>query len=321
MKPHLKVRKPKGLWNCNFKPYQNPGFNQKKKTMIPMKRMLNFFSASLVLALILLMGSCSPAVKSEKYIGLQLWSVREAMNADPAATLEALGKMGYQFVEAAGYRNGTFYGLEPEAFRELVEANGMAFISSHAGHDLPDASNWDEVMAWWDECIEAHAAAGVQYIVQPWMGQTGYASLEGLKSFCDYFNAVGEKCNQRGIRFGYHNHDGEFGQLEGETIFDFMLNNTDPDKVMFQLDLYWVVYGGADPIHYINSYPGRFEHWHVKDETELGADGIVDFESIFAFREASGMPYLIVEVERYNHDPMESVRISLDYLNKAEFVR
>jgi sugar phosphate isomerase/epimerase len=290
--------------------------------MNPLKRNLHLAPISLLaLALLLMLNACQSETKTGKFIGLQLWSVREAMNADPAATLEALGRMGYKFVEAAGYRNGTFYGMDPVEFRELVEANGMEFISSHAGHDLPDESNWDEVMAWWDTCIDAHAAAGVRYIVQPWMGQAGYGSLEGLKRFCDYFNAVGEKCNERGIRFGYHNHDGEFGQLEGETIFDFMLNNTDPEKVMFQLDLYWVVYGGADPIRYIQQYPGRFEHWHVKDETELGAEGIVDFESIFVHRETSGAEYLIVEVERYNHDPMESVRISLDFLTNADFVK
>lgn len=276
-----------------------------------------------ILALIamLIFNACQMEQKTEKYIGLQLWSVREAMNEDPVATIEELGRMGYKFVEAAGYRNGGFYGMDPAAFRELVEANGMDFISSHTGQDLPDKDSWDEMMAWWDECIDAHAAAGVKYIVQPWMGQAGYDSLEGLQRFCDYFNAIGEKCNARGIRFGYHNHDGEFAELEGEIIYDYMLNHTDPDKVMFQMDLYWVVYGGADPIHYIQQYPGRFEHWHVKDETELGAEGIVDFETIFAHQESSGVKYLIVEVERYNHDPMESVRISLDYLNSADFVK
>ncbi len=275
----------------------------------------------LALVAMLLFNACQTEQKTEKYIGLQLWSVREAMNEDPVATIEELGRMGYKFIEAAGYRNGGFYGMEPEAFRELVEANGMDFISSHTGQDLPDEDNWDEMMAWWDECIDAHAAAGVKYIVQPWMGQAGYDSLEGLQKFCEYFNAIGEKCNARGIRFGYHNHDGEFAELEGEIIYDYMLNNTDPDKVMFQMDLYWVVFGGADPIHYIQQYPGRFEHWHVKDDTELGAEGIVDFETIFAHQESSGVKYLIVEVERYNHDPMESVRISLDYLNNADFVK
>ncbi|MFO7997703.1 MAG: sugar phosphate isomerase/epimerase family protein [Bacteroidales bacterium] len=269
----------------------------------------------------LFLSGCQEGPSREKHIGLQLWSVREAMNTDPVTTIGELGKMGYKFVEAAGYRNGGFYGMGPVAFRQLVEDSGMQFISSHASHDLPDESNWDEVMAWWDECIDIHAEAGVQYIVQPSMGPEGYQSLDGLQRFCDYFNAVGEKCNEKGIRFGYHNHDGEFSELEGKVIYDYMLENTDPDKVMFQLDLYWAVYGGADPVFYLENHPGRFEHWHVKDEAELGAEGIVDFERIFQFAESTGVDCLIVEVERYNYDPMESVKISLDYLNQADFVR
>ncbi len=257
----------------------------------------------------------------EKFIGIQLWSVREAMNEDPVGTLAALGEMGYGFVEAAGYNNGKFYGMEPAAFRDLVEASGMVFLSSHTGHDLPRDGEWDEVMAWWDQCIEAHAAAGVEYIVQPWMGSAGYESLEGLQAFCDYFNAVGEKCNEEGIRFGYHNHDDEFNTLEGEVIYDYMLNNTDPGKVMFQIDLYWVYIGGADPVDYFHRYPGRFELWHVKDETEVGASGKIDFERIYDHAGLAGLQYSVVEVEQYNYEPLESVRISLDYLLDAGYAK
>jgi len=276
----------------------------------------------ILMAFALTWSSCGNEPTAKKDIGLQLWSVREAMNEDPAATLEALGKMGYQFVEAAGYRNGGFYGMDPEAFRDLVEAHGMEFISSHTSRGLPASDEaWEEAMAWWDECIQAHLAAGVRYIVQPVMGPEGYESLDGLKRYCDYFNAIGERCNQHGIRFGYHNHDGEFGELEGEVIYDFMLRNTDPDKVMFQMDLYWVIVGGADPVAYMEAWPERFEHWHVKDEAEVGASGTIDFERIFASLEGSAVDYLIVEVERYNHAPLESVRMSLDYLNRADFVK
>lgn len=266
--------------------------------------------------------SCGIAEEEdERFIGIQLWSVREAMNEDPVGTLQALGEMGYGFVEAAGYSDGMFYGMEPAAFRDLVEANGMVFLSSHTGRDLPGEDEWDETMSWWDQAIEAHAAAGVQYIVQPWMGSAGYESLEGLQAFCDYFNAVGEKCNEKGIRFGYHNHADEFNELEGEIIFDYMLNNTDPEKVMFQLDLYWVVVGNADPVDYFKNYPGRFELWHVKDETEVGASGDIDFERIYGYADLSGLRYSVVEVEKYNYEPLESVRISLEYLLDSDYAR
>ena len=263
--------------------------------------------------------SCTPS-REGKYIGLQLWSVRNDMKTEPDSTIAKIGNMGYGFIEAAGFSDGKFYGFEPAAFTSMVEYNGLDFLSSHTGQDLPDSASRDKTMEWWDACIAAHKEAGVTYIVQPFMGKAGYESLDGLKKFCEYFNAVGEKCNAAGIRFGYHNHDKEFGSIDGTTLYDFMLENTDPDKVMFEMDLYWAVVGGADPVEYFNKYPGRFELWHVKDKEEVGASGMMDFERIFANREKAGVKYYIVEVEEYNYEPIVSVEKSLEFLNEAEYV-
>ncbi len=256
----------------------------------------------------------------KKEIGLQLWSVREAMNEDAVGTIQKVGEIGYTFIETAGYSDGKFYGMEPDSFVQLAEENGLEFLSSHTGKALPTEEQWDSVMMWWDECIEAHAEAGVKYIVQPFMGGAGYDSLAGLQAYCDYFNAVGEKCASKGIQFGYHNHDKEFQELEGVTIYDYMLQNTDPEKVFFQLDLYWIDHGGADALTYFEEYPGRFLLWHVKDEAEVGASGNMDFARIFAEAEKAGMEEIIVEVEQYNFDPLVSVEKSYEYLNNAEFV-
>lgn len=253
-------------------------------------------------------------------VGLQLYSLRDSIRVDLQGTIQKVGEMGYAYVEAAGYRDGKFYGLEPAEFKSLCEANGLAFLGSHTGRDLPEEGGWEETMAWWDQCIDAHAAAGVKWIVQPWMGRVGYESLEGLKKYCDYWNAVGEKCNAKGIRFGYHNHDKEFTELEGVVIYDYMLENMDPRKVMFQLDLYWCVVGGKNPADYFRKYPGRFEIWHIKDKAEVGSSGMMDFQAIWAAAETSGMKYGVVEVEEYNFDTFESVRKSLEYLQNAEFV-
>ena len=103
--------------------------------------------------------------------------------------------MGYQIVEAAGYGDGKFYGMEPAAFKALCDANGLIFYSSHCGQAVPDKAGWDACMKWWDTCIAAHKAAGVKYIVQPFMDKVGYESIAGTKRYCDYFNAVGAKCN------------------------------------------------------------------------------------------------------------------------------
>lgn len=258
---------------------------------------------------------------AEKFIGLQLWSVKDSMN-NVAATLASVGQMGYKFVETAGYGDGKIYGLDPVEFKNLCEQSGLQFLGAHTGQDVPTQEKWAETMAWWDTCIAAHQAAGVKWIVQPWMGATGYESLEGLKNYCTYFNAVGEKCNAAGIRFGYHNHDKEFSTLlEGKPVYDWMLELTDSTKVMFQMDLYWTVIGGKDPIEYFNKYPGRFELWHIKDKAEVGGTGtMMNFAPIFTERAKAGAKYGIVEVEEYNFPPLESCAKSVEYLKAAEYV-
>ncbi|MGE5393609.1 MAG: sugar phosphate isomerase/epimerase family protein [Candidatus Saccharibacteria bacterium] len=268
--------------------------------------------------------SCGPKApqKPAKELGLQLYSVRDDMQKDPRGTVKKIGAMGYSFVEAAGYGDGKFYGMEPAAFKALVDSSGMVFLASHTGQAVPDSANWEKTMAWWDQAIAAHKAAGVTYIVQPFMDSVGYTTLAGVQRYCDYFNAVGEKCNAAGIRFGYHNHSGEFKEVEGQTIYDYMLKNTDPAKVMFEMDLYWITEGGKNPVDYFNAYPGRFELWHVKDKAEIGGkDTKMDFKPIFENAAKAGVKKYIVEIEEYNFSPIESAQKSLEFLMKADYVK
>jgi sugar phosphate isomerase/epimerase len=285
----------------------------KKRTLISVVMLLAVSTFMLVN-----FSSCKPAGKN---IGLQLYSIRDSINNDVPAAIAKVADMGYTFVEPAGYRDGKFYGMDPVEFKALCEANGMHVLSSHTSRNLPDSTNYAETMAWWDQCIDAHVAAGAKYIVQPSMGRSAYESIENIGKWCAYFNEVGEKCNAKGIRFGYHNHANEFTTVFGDTIlYDFMLQNTDPAKVMFELDLYWCVEGGKNPVDYFNKYPGRFELWHIKDKEEIGASGMMDFEAIWAARDVSGMKYGIVEVEKYNFDQFTSCAKSYEFLNNAEYV-
>ena len=288
------------------------------------KTLVSFVLIAAISALSLnVFNSCSQESQGQdKYIGLQLYSLRDTMPKAPEATIKNVADMGYAFVEPAGYSEGKFYGMEPKKFKKVVNDAGMDIISSHTGQALPDSSEWDETMEWWDKCIKAHKEAGIKYIVQPWMGEKAYQSLDTLQRYCEYFNKIGEKCNAQGIKFGYHNHDAEFNtELEGKTVYDYMLNNTDPDKVLFQIDLYWANEGGADPVNYFKEYPGRFELWHVKDEKEVGASGDMDFKKYFKHTDKAGMKYQIVEVEEYNYSPLKSVEKSLEFLQNADFVK
>jgi sugar phosphate isomerase/epimerase len=282
----------------------------------------NFFTmAMLVAAAGLFLPALNSCKAPGKNIGLQLYSIRDSIVRDVPGAIAKVSKMGYKFVEPAGYSDGKFYNMEPAAFKSLCETNGMKIISSHSGQALPDSAGREANMAWWDECIEAHAAAGSVYLIQPSMGRGAYSSLDTLKLYCDYFNAIGEKCKAKGIRFGYHNHDKEFStKLDGQTVIDFMLANTDPSKVTFEMDLYWAVVGGANPVDYFNKFPGRFELWHIKDKAEVGASGMMDFPAYWANAAKSGLQYGIVEVEEYNFDEYTSCQKSIDWLNEQPFV-
>lgn len=263
-------------------------------------------------------SSCKPKGKN---IGLQLYSIRDSIMRDVPGAIAKVAKMGYKFVEPAGYGKGKLYGMEPAAFKALCESNGLKIISSHVGQALPDSAHMAGIMAWWDTCIDAHVAVGAKFLVQPFMGGEAYRSLDTLKLYCNYFNTVGEKCKAKGLSFGYHNHDKELStKLEGQTIYDFMMENTDPDKVMFEMDLYWAVEGGADPVDYFNKYPGRIQLWHIKDKAEIGGSGKMDFPAYWAAASKGGMKYGVVEVEEYNHDQFTSCKISIDTLNAAPYV-
>ncbi len=279
----------------------------------------------IALAAIIIGGlSQSSFAKKKKDIGLQMYSLRDDLNKDVKGTIEKMGKIGYTSMEAASFDNGKFYGMEPEAFKALLEANGMKLVSSHTGANYTgDQASWDAAMIWWDMAIAAHKKAGCTYIVKPSMGDYPYKNLEALKKTCEYFNAIGEKCNAAGIRFGYHNHNKEFTKITDadDLVYDYMLKNTDPKKVTFEMDVYWVYKGGQKAVDYFNKYPKRFELLHIKDEKEIGASGLIDFKPIYENKAKAGTKVCFVEVERYDFEPFVSVQKSFDFLNNASYVK
>ena len=245
-------------------------------------------------------------------IGLQLYSLRNEIKEDLAGSLKKISEIGYKNLEAAGYSDGKFYNMDPAAFKLLVEDYGMTLTSSHVTFKN------DEV----GEVLYAHKEAGVKYMVWPWLSNEQRKNLDAYKDVAEHFNAVGEICNQNGMKFGYHNHAFEFKAIDGVTPYDLLLESTDPELVFMQIDLYWAVFAGKDPIAYFEKYPGRFELWHVKDMaageqkemTEVGT-GIIDYNKIFEYASISGMKEFFVEQDVIKGDGFESVKKSFDYLN------
>ena len=265
------------------------------------------------------------AKKKGKEICIQLYSVRDLIGKqDFNELLKKLAKMGYTSVEAANYNDGKFYGLTPEAFKQAVEAAGMKVLSSHCSKGLSNeelaSGDFSESLKWWDKCIADHKAAGMKYIVTPHLGVP--KTVKDLKTYCDYYNAIGKKCQESGILYGYHNHAHEFQKVENKVVmYDYMLENTNPDYVFFQMDVYWVVRGQNSPVDYFNKYPGRFKMFHLKDHREIGQSGMVGFDAIFRNAATAGVQDLVAEIEGYSCPVEESVKISADYLLEAPFIK
>ncbi|WON97137.1 sugar phosphate isomerase/epimerase [Sphingobacterium sp. UGAL515B_05] len=262
---------------------------------------------------------------AKKEIGLQLYSVREEIGKNPNfdQILQKISALGYTGVEAAGYKDGKLYNLSPQEFNAKVEKAGMKVISSHATKTLSDkelaSGDFTESLKWWDECIATHKAAGMKYIVTPWMDVP--KTLKDLETQCRYLDAVGAKCRQQGIVYGYHNHSHEFRKVEDKVMYDYMIEHTNPENVFFEMDVYWAVMGQVSPVDYFNKYAGRFKALHIKDHREIGQSGMVGFDAIFNNSKVAGLQYIFVELEETRNDIYTGLQQSIDYLKNASFVK
>ncbi|MDR2533737.1 MAG: sugar phosphate isomerase/epimerase [Tannerellaceae bacterium] len=263
----------------------------------------------------------SKAAAAKKNIGLQLYSLREMVKDDGIQkVLEAVSKMGYTTVELASYADGKIYNMAPAEFKKLLDDNGLKCTSAHlsTSYTKETAAN---AFLFWDKAIEAHNVLGVKYLIQPWLDVSENTPLDDLKMYCDYFSMVGQKTAAASIAFGYHNHDHEFQQIEGKPILDIMLDTVSKNHVVFELDVYWCIQGGHDPVAYLKEHSSQFKVIHIKDEKEIGASGQINFQPIFEQMKTNNIKDWYVEVEDYtNNDPVASVKESYDYLAAADYV-
>lgn len=272
-------------------------------------------------------AACSPdaAADRKKYgVGLQLYSIRDAMAADTPGALQKVADMGYKYLEMADYANGKFYGYAPKAFKKLVNDMGMEIISSHAAVESTGITRENA-----QKMADDHAELGVKYCVQPWINEED-RKIETYKKMISDWNEVGRMMKNVGIQFGYHNHNFEFKPVDGLIpYYDIFMPEMDADLITMELDLYWATKAGQNPVEMFKKYPGRFQLLHFKDMTEKSApfyevikdditsvgSGLIDFKSIWEARDVAGAKYLIVEDDNQgNGKPFEGIETSIKNL-------
>lgn len=270
-----------------------------------------------------------PGKKSGKLkkfgIGLQLYTIRQAMTTDAPGSLKKVAEMGYTNLELAGYADRKFYGYAPLEFKKMVNDLGMKILSSHtqveaAGITLDNA----KMMA------EDHAKLGVKYCIQPWVDVEA-RNIESYKKMVQDWNTVAKIMNENGMLFGYHNHNFEFANINGVVpYFDIFLPGLDKGLVTMELDLFWTTKAGQNPVDIIKKYPGRFQLFHMKDMFTNEApyfttdgvndfapvgEGVINFKEILAAKDIAGMKYMIVEQDSTKDGkPFDAIKTSITNL-------
>jgi sugar phosphate isomerase/epimerase len=236
------------------------------------------------------------AGKTDKF-GLQLWTVKEEMAEDPSATLTKLAGFGYTSLESFEGDQGIFWGKSNKEFKKFVGGLGMKLVSSHC-----------KIEENFERKAGLAAEIGMKYLVCPMNG--AQKNIEDFKRFAEEFNACGEVCRKNGLRFAYHNHDYSFKELDNEIPQDVMMNLTDQALVDFEMDIYWTITAGVNPLKYMQKYPGRFKMVHIKDRSKnvpiaaqwescnLG-EGIIDYKAILPQIKKEGIQYMFVEQEKF----------------------
>ena len=280
--------------------------------------------------------------EAKKKFGLQIYSLGKELYENLPEGLQRINRMGYSTIELAGYRDGKINNVEMGEFRKMAEDAGLKIISSHLNPPVREytSSNKGEIADFWKKAADDHAKIGVTYIVQP--GQPATRSTEEVSVVCEVFNEAGRIAKANGLIFGYHNHDMEFSRVvpggkemvfgrnafgrnkpKGiEVVYDGFLRQTDPELVIFELDVYWALIGQNDPLEYMKKYPDRIRLLHIKDKEVLGQLGMMNFEQIFAQAYKNGIEDYFVELEGISSGTQfEGVKGCADYLLKAPFVK
>ena len=283
-------------------------------------------TGSVAMMLLSTAGCTTGIVKDRKSfgIGIQLYSIRDAMSADVPGTLKKVADIGYKNLELAGYANGKFYGYSPAEFKKIVNDLGLVALSSHTQVESASISlDKAKLMA------DTHAELGVKFCIKPWIEEVD-RNIEQYKKMIGDCNEVARVTKNVGIQFGYHNHNFEFANINGIVpYYDLFLPGMDAGLITMELDLFWAAKGGQDPVAMFKKYPGRFQLLHMKDMHTNQApffevkkddicsvgEGVIDFKRILAAKETAGTKYIFVEDDNQgNGKPFEGIDTSIKNL-------
>jgi sugar phosphate isomerase/epimerase len=266
---------------------------------------------------ILVVASASAFAAETNTLGIQLWSLRAQLLPSLPSGMAEVKALGFTQVETAGT-----YGHTPKEFRSLAESKGLKIVGSHIPYermqsDLPGV-------------IAEVKTLGASYVVVAWIPHQGEFTVEQAKAAAANFNAWGATLKAEGLGFGFHTHGYEFKPLpDGSSAFDLILNETKPELVFCEMDVFWVAQAGIDPVKLLQKYPTRFKAFHVKDMRKGAAtglyeghapvsdnvvvgQGLLDWPAIIGEGRKDGVEYYFIEDE--TSDPVNNIPPSIVYL-------
>jgi sugar phosphate isomerase/epimerase len=257
-------------------------------------------------------------------IGIQLYSVNKELSTDFMGTLKKLSDMGYSMVEPYGFTSDDFVCHTMKELSKITNDMGMAISGSHIWSNISIENPGDKEWDFWKNCAQIVKSGGGDWAIQSSLPKV--ETMDDLKRVVSYFNHAGEICKQGGVKFGFHNHTESFDKIDGEMILDFLIKNTEPGLVSFQMDLGHTVNGGGDCVHYLRDYPGRILLWHASDFDKASrkytndGKGDVPYKALFDLAKSSGLERLIVEQETAG-DIFESCKADFDYLKQFKWTK
>lgn len=276
------------------------------------------------------------AAKKDIILGLQLYTVRDAMKTDPAGTLKQVAAIGFKYVEHAGYSNREFYGYSAKDFKKLLESLNLKMKSGHVSFGLND---WDDAKKdftdEWKYTVEDAQTVGQEFVITPELDEQGLQNYDTLINLLELFNRCGSYCKKYGLQFGYHNDFGSIPTFQGKGLYDIILDKTNPALVTQQLDIGNIYGAGGRPLQILKKYPGRFKLMHVKDEIKIDKKGEMgnNYEStilgkgllpikeiIDIAKRTGGTKYFIIEQESYQgKNPIDCSREDFIQMRKWGF--